>query len=737
MNIPRINLAETSDFDLGALRVSPARRQVSMAGQCRELEPKVAQVLIALASASPAVVSRDRLVEQCWDGRIVGDDALNRCILSLRHLAKEFSPEPFAIETVPRVGYSLVAGPASDSGRPRHWFGRRAAIALVLAIVIATGVTWSWLRYGRAEAAPASIAVLPFRNMSAGEPYFAQGISEEILDKLSREPAFRVAGRASSGQFGDDPDPREVARRLNVDYVLEGSVRTQGNRVRVNADLVRATDRARLWTGSFDGTVNDIFAIQSAIGQRVASGIRRELVRSPSARPVNGEAYALYLNARGLLHAGLPDGGKDAIKLLQRATVVDPTFARAWSSLAEALLLDGRSKDNEGMIASVPRAQEAARRALQLDPNDGGAHAIMAQLLGSDSPGAIAERRRAGELSPRTAEGQLWRAGALEASGRWGEATASMRQAHELDPLWSGPWRVLLDLGALLGDKRDAQATIRLGFAEDPVLQNFAQARVAWILGDFSDATRRWSDLAKGQSQWARPSKLSLENALFMMNLSKDRPSRPPRPSVGQSRSTPANVWMTDAPSPAEWQRRNRSSPAELVYRDENVIAAKLMLNSGRARELVATYDSPTGLLGLRRGQPVGTCFLQSAAIAAVALRAVGREAEAQAILRSADATIGAAYKRGPVPLWFDDDAAGIWAQQGKADMAADALDRALRRGSAHATRTDLRRLDEEPAFRSLLGNRRFEAVRSKYDAHFARERQETANALKLRLPGA
>ena len=101
----RIDLAETPDFDLGGLRVSPARREVHMNGERRELEPKVAQVLVALASARPDVVSRDRLIEQCWDGRIVGDDAINRCIVALRHLAKEFSPEPFAIETVPRVGY--------------------------------------------------------------------------------------------------------------------------------------------------------------------------------------------------------------------------------------------------------------------------------------------------------------------------------------------------------------------------------------------------------------------------------------------------------------------------------------------------------------------------------------------------------------------------------------------------------------------------------------------------------
>src|SRR3954465_8314155 len=142
MGIPRINLAETPDFDLGGLRVSPARRQVSMSGQCRELEPKVAQVLIALASASPAVVSRDNLVEQCWDGRIVGADALNRCIIALRHLAKEFSPEPFAIETVPRIGYSLVAGPNGKGGSAKSGPASRRnwAIALLLALVMATGL---------------------------------------------------------------------------------------------------------------------------------------------------------------------------------------------------------------------------------------------------------------------------------------------------------------------------------------------------------------------------------------------------------------------------------------------------------------------------------------------------------------------------------------------------------------------------------------------------------------------
>jgi TolB-like protein/DNA-binding winged helix-turn-helix (wHTH) protein/tetratricopeptide (TPR) repeat protein len=729
----RINLADMPDFDLGGLRISPAHRLVGENGEQKELEPKVVQVLVALASARPQVVSRDRLIEQCWDGRIVGDDALNRCIVALRHLAKQFSPEPFAIETVTRVGYCLLER-SSDSteARPSRRRKRGAAVAALLALLlVAIGLAVALPRLWTANGQPASIAVLPFRNLSAGDSYFAEGISEEILDRLSREPALRVAGRASSGQFGPDSDVRDVARRLNVDYVLEGSVRAQGVRVRVNADLIRASDRARLWSESYDGTINDIFAIQTEIGQRVAGGIRRQFVHSP-ARKVNGEAYALYLNARGLLRSYNPENGQEAQRLLRQALSVDPKFAAAWSSLAEALLFDGATKGNEGMIAIVPQARDAARRALQLDPNDSGAHAILAELLGLDTPEAIAERRRAGELAARTDEGQMWLTNAFAASGRWGEQSAAIRRARDLDPVASGPWRSSIDERAIMGDRTGAERAVRRGFADDAAIQNFALARVAWFVGDFSEAARRWSDLANGQSQWARPSKLSLENALLMLNLSKNLPSRPPRPSVGQARSTPVRVWMTSAPSASEWQKRNRSSAAELVYRDENVIAAKLMLNAGRARELVATYESPTGLLGLRASEPIGTCFLQNAAILVVALRDVGRYEEADAILRSLDATIRAAYGRGPVPLWFDDDAAGIWVLQGKVDMAADALDRALRRGSAHATHTDLLRLRDEPAFRGARGNPRFESVLAKYEAHFARERAETARALHI-----
>jgi TolB-like protein/tetratricopeptide (TPR) repeat protein len=605
----------------------------------------------------------------------------------------------------------------------------------LLAILLATALGAAWLGYRRAEATPASIAVLPFRNLSAGDSYFADGISEEILDQLTREPAFRVAGPASTAQVAGEADVRKVGRALGVDYILEGSVRPSRDQVRISAALVQTRDGTRLWSQTYDRNMTDILAIQSAIGEAVAGELKRRLVHTvATAPPINGQAYVLYLNARGLLRSDNPEEGQEALKLLRQVIKVNPGFAPAWSSMAEAIDLDARTRDREGLIAAIPQARAAAERALQLDPNQAEAHRLLATLSGGDTPEAMFHQRRAAELDPRSGEGLVALAISQHVAGDFARALASHKRAHAVDPLWSTPQRNVLDVMSELGDRRGAETWVQTAFPDDGMLKKFALARAAYHSGDFSEAARIWSDLAKGETQWSSPSKLSLQNVILMLGLTKEGPSRPPRPNIGQDRFIPTRVWMTAAPSASEWQWRNRSPAAELVYQDENVIAAKLMLADGRARELVATYDSPIGLLGVRRGLTIGTCYVQNAAVVAVALRAVGRIAEATGILEQADAAVRNAYRRGPVPLWLEDDAAGIWALQGKNAQAIGALDRALRRGSMHATRTDLVRLADEPALRSLHGDRRFEALLAKYDARYRNERQETARILNMQV---
>ena len=728
MEASRINLAEAADFDLGGLCVSPARREVSMNGQRRDLEPRVAQVLVALAWARPDVVSRDRLIEQCWEGRIVGDDALNRCIVALRHLAKEFSPQPFEIETVSRVGYSLVERPEVAAARGAGKFRAKMAIAALLVLLVAAGLAFSWSRFGRGEPAPASIAVLPFRNLGNGDAYLAEGIGEEILGQLAREPAFRVAGRASAAKFSAASDPREVGRTLGVDYILEGSVRSGQGRVRINASLVKTSDGMRLWSETYDRKLDDILAIQTAIGEAVANGLSRQLtLASRGTRPINGEAYALFLNARGLVRSGNPQSGHDAVEVLEEAIRRDPNFAPAWAELAEALLLDGRTKGPDGLIAVVPRAYNAARHALQLDPDLAQAHGVLSKILGIETPEAIAHLRRAADLDPRSGDGLMWRGVAHEVSGEYAEAIAAYYRAHEADPVWPQPLRGLITVNAIMGDRPAAERLAARGMAGDPMTQQFALAATAWFLGDLSEAARRWSIVASDpNARFAGSARLRLEDARHTLGLSKEPPSPPALATLGSSRFGP-RIWMAAAPSPAEWQRRNRSFAATLVNFDENAVAAKLMLTAGRARELVATYDGPHGVLSIRPGLPLGTCQLDEATTVGLALRAVGRTREADALLARTDALIQGVYRRGKVPTWFDEDAAGVWAAQGKSSPAIEALDRALRRGWVHIGRTDLLKLEDEPAFRSLRGDPRFRAVLAKYKAHLLRERQELA----------
>ena len=723
MDAPRIKLAEKPDFDLGGLRVSPARREVHMAGQRRELEPKVAQVLVALASAQSEVVSRDQLIEQCWDGRIVGNDALNRCIVALRHLAKEFSPEPFEIRTVARVGYCLMpAGSPARSGRRGK--NIRIALACLLALVLISAVlSLGMALFGRVRPGPASIAVLSFRNLSAGDPYFAEGIGEEILGQLAREPQFRVAGRVSSGQFGNDPDVREVARQLNVEYVLEGSVRTQGDSVRVNADLIRARDSTRLWSDSYDGKLDDIFAIQQRIGGAIARALQVKLVQTlPLSGPLvtSGDAYNQYLTARGLIRTRKRDVFVTASNLLHDAINADPNYAPAWASLAESTFLIDYPAGSEGTIYAMPKALGYARHALELAPDLADGHRVLGVLLPYGSPEALSHFHRAAKLDPNNAEVLIDYGSALGAAGEFDAELAADRRAREVDPAWYRTTGQLALTLARDGQRAQAEAIGKGGFANNPVNLHFVLGAIASIFGDYSEAARNWSIVARANSpRWSARAQASLENAKAAVGLI------PARARV--KGLTPRSGSRIDAPpSVATWKMHNRNAPAADMYRDENDVAAKLMLNGGRAKELAATYDSAVGLLSLEPNQPLRADQLHETAVVVLALRQAGRSMDGDRLLGEADRKIATVYHQRTIPFELDANVAAIRAVEGRPDEAMSMLERAMRRGWTHTGNTDLPDLSDEPAFSSLRGQPRFERIRASVAAHLLRERAET-----------
>ena len=695
-----------------------------MGGQRRELEPKVAQVLVALAAAESEVISRDRLIEQCWDGRIVGDDALNRCIVALRHLAKEFSPEPFEIQTVPRVGYCLVVRSVTPPKSRRKRY-TTFLFAAVLALVLVSGVlSFGFWKFGERRSQPASIAVLSFRNLSSGEPYFAEGIGEEILGQLSREPQFRVAGRVSSSQFGIDPDVRDVARRLDVDYVLEGSVRTQGDSVRVNADLIRARDSLRLWSDTYDGKLDDVFAIQRQIGSDIARALQLKLLRAPAlSGPLvtNGEAYSLYLTARGLIKTRNRHVTATAADLLRDAINIDPRYAPAWASLAEAVSLEDAADKDEQLVAALPTAQAYARRSLELAPNLAEGHRILGTLLISGSPEAQAHFRRAAELDPNSAENMIGLGEALSSEGKFDEELAAYRRAGELDPLWFRTTGALAIALAERGRRTEAEAVARRGFAADVYNQHILLGRIGWIEGDYSEAIRQWSIVARANSpRWSFRAREDVANAMAALRLTKL--SAVPGGMAHQGRIS------IEQPAPiGSWLKHNRNAIAADVYGDENQVAAKLMLNNGQANKLMDAYDNSVGLLGIHRGQRVRVDQLRQAPIVALALRKAGRPVEADQLLNEANAIVQNVYGQNrSVPFNFDAATAALWAVQGRTEEALSALERAFARGWIHAEPTDLPTLGDEPAFVSLRGHPRFERIKSNLAAHLARERAET-----------
>ena len=731
--IEPIELASEAEFDLGGLRVKPAERAVLRNGDRRELQPRVMQVLVALAQARPAVVSRDKLIEQCWDGRIVGDDALNRCILALRHLSQDFSPSPFEIETVPRIGHRLVENGGNHEsamkGSPAPSRRIAAGLAAILILVAIAGLfIWQHQRAAKmAGAEPASIAVLPFRNLGTGESYFAQGIGEEILAQLAREPQFRVAGGRSSGQLESDTDIRDVARRLNVEYVLEGSVRRQADEVRVNADLVRASDGIRLWSDTYDGKLDDIFLIQQRIGGAIAEALRRKLVRRPTlSGPLvtNGEAYSLYLTARGLIRTRNMDVFVTSSNLLREAIKLDPNYAPAWASLAESLSLENFSDGTEGLIAALPKANGYARHALELAPDLSDGHRVLALLLPYGSPEALSHFRRAVELDPDSAEALIGLGSALAAAGEFDAEMRAYRQARETDPVWFRTTGQLAIRLAETGHRAEAEAIGNSGFADNPSNLHIILGRIAWILGDFSEAAKHWSITAHANSpRWSPRARMGVADVRIIVGIDPTPPRYKPAFLTVHQRS---DVQVGAPPTPSAWQMHNRNTAAADVYRDDNHMAAKLMLKAGRAGELAAMYDSPVGLLSIGPNKPLRVDQLHEAAVVALALRQAGRSAEADRLLTRADSMISAVYRQDTIPFMLDADVAAIRAVQGKDDQALSMLERAMRRGWTDSGNTDLPNIADEPAFVSLRGQQRFDGLRSRLAAHLARERAET-----------
>jgi len=309
-----------------------------------------------------------------------------------------------------------------------------------------------------------SIAVLPFADMSpeGDQEYLSDGIAEELLNLMAKIPEFRVISRSSAFSFkGKNLAIPEIANRLNVAHILEGSVRKDGNRVRITAQLIEAHSDMHLWSKTYDRTLDDIFAIQDKIAAAVVAQLKVTLLgNAPKAREHDGEAYALYLQARYLSGQRTPDTIEQSKTLYEQALAIDPEFAAAWVGLAHSY----SQLANEGLHPfeeAEARAREAAEKALAIDLDHAPAHAFLASDY-DDIASAARHMDHALSLEPGNVAIIGHAAALLVRLGRLDEAIELEEYAAAIDPVNPGRFNNLGNSYYLAGRWDESIATYRI-----------------------------------------------------------------------------------------------------------------------------------------------------------------------------------------------------------------------------------------------------------------------------------
>jgi TolB-like protein/DNA-binding winged helix-turn-helix (wHTH) protein len=451
-----MSLIEKEIYEFGPFSLDAAEHVISRDGTPLSLTPKVFDTLLCLVRNRGRLLTKDELLKKIWPDTFVEEVNLAVNISTLRKAFGENPQDGRYIATVPGKGYRFVAevreisseggnepgaiaalgvNPSmperesvlggrqesngggivtpSSARRSRAWkLGVSAATLLLLATAVGSYFRSGQKKKNVSAAGPPSIAVLPFVDLSPGkdQEYFSDGLAEELINDLAKIPGVRVVARSSAFQFkGKNEDLRSVGQKLGVANVVEGSVRREGDRVRITAELIKADDGFQLWSATYDRKIDDVFKVQDEIARATTGALRVELLGSssetfvPSERPANSQAYQAYLQAQAFFGSGEDKGNFDrALASADEAIKLDPNYAPAWAlrSYVRNVMAAYSMTDMAGGYA---RARQDAERAVALNPRLATGYLALGwiQIMHDwDWEGAEGSLEKAAELDP-------------------------------------------------------------------------------------------------------------------------------------------------------------------------------------------------------------------------------------------------------------------------------------------------------------------------------------------------
>jgi TolB-like protein/DNA-binding winged helix-turn-helix (wHTH) protein len=474
-------------WQIGDWQVAPDLGEIFRDGQTKKLDPRAMRLLMYLAERPGQVVGVSELLDGVWGKAVVTPHSVYEGIAALRQALGDASAKPVYVATLPRRGYRLIArveqgarpeqgaaaamqsspvGHPSATGQAttaaqtrsisplesvRYAFGRlsrRSVIVGLLGVAILASATTIWFEPSERATVPPvpddkSIAVLPFLDLSEkkDQEYFADGLAEELLEVLVNVPGLRVIGRTSSFQFKDkNEDVRSIGAKLNAEYIVEGSVRRDGQQIRVAAQLIRASDGVHQWSGTYDRRVEDTLPLESELAMALGRALQLSVdSNSDLTRLKTGssEANERYLRGLHALDGHTRSGADEAVNQFQAALALDPHFAGAAVALGNAHYVQAAF----GFVpprTGFPQVRQDALNALKLDDRMATAHALLARV-------------------------------ATLFSWDWDEAQRESERALALEPR---NWFALFaagDLASVLGDSERAERLFRAALVSDPL----------------------------------------------------------------------------------------------------------------------------------------------------------------------------------------------------------------------------------------------------------------------------